>query len=93
MTTKVRLQQNQKCVRYYQMSRNPVNTIPIENFLQKAKVATKTQQRELKLDSKEFKDLSDSIAMLMTRLVELQDKRLQQPEDVSVDIKMDGGNF
>ena len=93
MTTKGRLQQNQKCVRYYQMSRNPVNTIPIENFLQKAKVATKTQQRELKLDSKEFKDLSDSIAMLMTRLVELQDKRLQQPEDVSVDIKMDGGNF
>jgi hypothetical protein len=29
----------------------------------------------------------------MTRLVELQDKRLQQPQDVSVDIKMDGGNF
>ena len=75
------------------MSQNPVNTIPIENFLQKAKVATKTQQRELKLDSKEYKDLSDSIAMLMTRLVELQDKRLQQPQDVSVDIKMDGGNF
>lgn len=93
MTTKGRLQQNQKCVRYYQMSRNPVNTIPIENFLQKAKVATKTQQRELKLDSKEYKDLSDSIAILMTRLVELQDKRLQQPQDVSVDIKMDGGNF
>ena len=93
MITKDRLQQNQKCVRYYQMSRNPVNTIPIENFLQKAKIATKTQQRELKLDSKEYKDLSDSIAILMTRLVELQDKRLQQPQDVSVDIKMDGGNF
>lgn len=93
MITKARLQQNQKCVRYYQMSRNPVNTIPIENFLQKAKIATKTQQRELKLDSKEYKDLSDSIAILMTRLVELQDKRLQQPQDVSVDIKMDGGNF
>jgi hypothetical protein len=61
--------------------------------LQKAKIATKTQQRELKLDSKEYKDLSDSIAILMTRLVELQDKRLQQPQDVSVDIKMDGGNF
>lgn len=93
MITKARLQQNQKCVRYYQMSRNPVNTIPIENFLQKARIATKTQQRELKLDSKEYKDLSDSIAILMTRLVELQDKRLQQPQDVSVDIKMDGGNF
>lgn len=75
------------------MSRNPVNTIPIENFLQSAKIATKTQQRELKLDSKQYKDLADSIAMLMTRLVELQDQRLQQPQDVSVDVQMDGGNF
>ena len=75
------------------MSRNPVNTIPIENFLQKAKVASKTQQRELKLDSKEYKDLADSIAVLMKRLVELQDKRLQQPQEVNVDVQMDGGNF
>ena len=75
------------------MSRNPVNTIPIENFLQKAKVASKTQQRELKLDSKEYKDHADSIAVLMTRLVELQDKRLQQPQEVNVDVQMDGGNF
>ena len=75
------------------MSRNPVNTIPIENFLQKAKVASKTPQRELKLDSKEYKDLADSIAVLMTRLVELQDKRLQQPQEVNVDVQMDGGNF
>ena len=75
------------------MSRNPVNTLPIENFLQKSKVATKTQQRELKLDSKEHKDLADSIAMLLARLVELQDTRLQQPQEVNVDVQMDGGNF
>ena len=75
------------------MSRNPVNTLPIENFLQKSKVATKTQQRELKLDSKEHKDLADSISMVLARLVELQDKRLQQPQEVNVDVQMDGGNF
>jgi hypothetical protein len=75
------------------MSRNPVNTLPIENFLQKSKVATKTQQRELKLDSKEYKDLADSLAMLLARLVELQDTRLQQPQEVNVDVQMDGGNF
>jgi len=75
------------------MSRSPVNTIPVENFLQAVKVATKTQQREIKLDSKQYKDLADSISILMARLVELQDKRLQQPQDVNVDVQMDGGNF
>ena len=75
------------------MSRNPINTLPIENFLQKSKVATKTQQRELKLDSKEHKDLADSISMVLARLVELQDTRLQQPQEVNVDVQMDGGNF
>ena len=75
------------------MSRNPVNTIPIENFLQAAKVAGKTQQRELKLDAKQYKDLADSISMLLARLVELQDTRLQQPQEVNVDVQMDGGNF
>ena len=75
------------------MSRNPVNTLPIENFLQKSKVATKTQQRELKLDSKEYKDLADSLAMLLARLVELQDTRLQKPQEQNVSVEMDGGNF
>ena len=75
------------------MSRNPVNTIPIENFLQAAKIAGKTQQRELKLDAKQYKDLADSISIVLARLVELQDTRLQQPQEVSVDVQMDGGNF
>ena len=75
------------------MSRNPVNILPVENFLQKARIAGKTQQRELKLDAKEYKDLADSIAVLLARLVELQDKRLQQPQEVNVDVQMDGGNF
>ena len=75
------------------MSRNPINTVPIENFLQDAKIAGKTQQRELKLDAKQYKDLADSISMVLARLVELQDTRLQQPQDVNVDVQMDGGNF
>lgn len=75
------------------MSRNPLNTIPIENFLQSAKIAGKTQQRELKLDAKQYKDLADSLSMVLARLVELQDTRLQQPQEVNVDVQMDGGNF
>ena len=75
------------------MSRNPLNTIAIENFLQAAKVAGKTNQREIKLDAKQYNDLADSIAMLLARLVELQDTRLQQPQEQNVSVEMDGGNF
>ena len=93
MVIKGLLKQKWKCVRYYQMSRNPINTVAVENFLQKAKVASKTQQRELKLDAKEYRDLSDSLAMLMARLVELQDKKLANPPQENVNVEMDGGNF
>jgi len=75
------------------MSRNPINTIAIENFLQAAKVASKTQQRELKLDAKQYKDLADSISMVLARLVELQDKGLVNPPQENINIEMDGGNF
>lgn len=75
------------------MSRNPVNTLPIEQFLQAAKVAGKTQQRELKLDARQYKDLADSLSMVLARLVELQDTKLSNPQQENVNIEMDGGNF
>jgi hypothetical protein len=75
------------------MSRNPLNTIAIENFLQAAKVAGKTNQRELKLDAKQYKDLADSIGIVLARLVELQDNALANPTEEVINIQMDGGNF
>lgn len=73
------------------MSRNPLNTVAIENFLEAVKIATKTQQRELKLDAKQYRDLADSISMVLARLVELQDSKPVQEE--SITISMDGGNL
>jgi len=75
------------------MSRSPLNTIAIENFLQAAKVASKTNQREMRLDAKQYKDLADSLGLVLARLVELQDTRLQQPQEANISIEMDGGNF
>jgi len=75
------------------MSRKPLNLIPVENFLQNAKVASKTNAREIKLDQKAYKDLADCIAMLTTRLVELQDQAMSKPQEVSVNVEMDGGDF
>mgnify|MGYP000117670244 CR=1 FL=1 len=76
------------------MSRNNLNTVAIENFLQSAKVAGKTQQKALSLTQKEYKDLADSIAMVMTRLVELQDIELTKPkQEEAITIEMDGGKL
>jgi hypothetical protein len=73
------------------MSRKPLNTIAIEQFLESSKIATKTQQKELRLTSDQYKALADSIAMVLARLVELQDA--QQPAEEVINVQMDGGNF
>ena len=73
------------------MSRNPLNTIAIENFLQSVKVAQRTQAKEVKLDSKQYRDLADSISMVLARLVELKDS--QQTADPDITIEMDGGKL
>jgi len=73
------------------MSRNPLNTVAIENFLDAVKIATKTQQREVKLDARQYRDLADSISMVLARLVELQDSKPTQEEAITVN--MDGGKL
>lgn len=67
-----------------------LNTLPIEDFLEKSKIAKKSNQKSLTLTTKEYTDLSDSLAMVMTRLTGLLD---QSVADNTVEIKMDGGGF
>lgn len=73
------------------MSRKNLNTLAIEDFLQNVKIASKKQTRELKLDQKQYKDLADSISMVLARLVELQDSKPTEQEAIS--IQMDGGKL
>jgi hypothetical protein len=73
------------------MSRKPLNTVAIEQFLDSVRIATKTQQKELMLSKDTFKALADSIAMVLARLVELQDAQPKQEE--AIDVQMDGGSF
>lgn len=73
----------------------PLNTLPIENFLEKARVAIKSNQRHLTLDIKEVQSLNDALAVAMTRLAGELDQQLNslQSQPASVSIKMDGGGF
>jgi urease gamma subunit len=75
-----------------------INTLPIEMYLEKARIANKSGQKTLVLDIKDAVALSDSLAVVMTRLTgqleELiaQSQRVQPQEDV-VQVSMDGGGF
>jgi hypothetical protein len=70
----------------------PLNTLPIEQFLEKSRIASKTNQKYLNLDIKEVQNLADCLALVMTRLAGNLDQNNQnQPENIS--IKIDGGGF
>lgn len=72
-----------------------LNTLPIENFLEKARILTKTNAKYLNLELKEVQSLADCLSVVMTRLAGELDEKLQntanQPTVISV--KMDGGGF
>lgn len=67
-----------------------LNTLPIEDFLEKSRVALKTGQKNLTLSIKEVTDLQHSLSILLTRLV---DKNKEPSTQESIKIKMDGGKF
>ena len=72
-----------------------INTIPIEQFLEKERIASKSNQKNLILDIKEAQNLANSLAILMTRLVGDLDTRIQEMQNqlISTSINMDGGGF
>jgi hypothetical protein len=71
-----------------------INTLPIENYLEKARIASKTGQKTVVLDIKEATALSDSLAVVMTRLVGKLEDFMQQPQQEEVvQVSMDGGRL
>lgn len=70
-----------------------LNTLPIEDFLDKARVAIKGNQKNLTLTIKEVADLQNSLSIVMTRLSGEMDQMLANTQPNNVEIKMDGGKF
>lgn len=75
-----------------------INTLPIELYLEKARIANKSGQKTLVLDIKEAIALSDSLAVVMTRLTgQLEELIAQaqktQPQEEVIQVSMDGGGF
>ena len=75
-----------------------INTLPIELYLEKARIANKSGQKTLVLDIKEAVALSDSLAVVMTRLTgQLEDliakSQRTQPQEEVIQVSMVGGGF
>lgn len=69
-----------------------LNTLPIEDFLDKARIAIKSNQKSLTLSIKEITDLQNSLSIVMTRLTGDMEQIIAtaQPD---LEIKVDGGKF
>jgi hypothetical protein len=72
-----------------------LNTLPIEQFLEKSRIASKSNQKNLIIDIKEAQALSDCLAVVMTRLVSDLDAQLQAVQNQAsvISINVDGGGF
>lgn len=71
-----------------------LNTLPIEMFLEKARIARKSGQKSLNLSIDEVNMLEESLAVVMTRLSGDLDAivfNLQKQETITV--SMDGGSL
>ena len=72
----------------------PLNTLPIENFLEKARIARKSNQKSIILTIDEIKLLEDSLSVVMTRLAgELDQIAMSIQNQGPIEIKLDGGTF
>ncbi len=71
-----------------------LNTLPIEDFLEKSKIAIRTNQKSLTLTIKEVADLQHSLGVIMTRLLGKTEQYLENSKlPDKIEIKMDGGKF
>lgn len=71
-----------------------LNVLPIEDFLDKARIAIKGNQKSVTLTIKEVTDLQNSLAVVMTRLTGIVDQTSDSNNNNSpISIKVDGGNF
>jgi hypothetical protein len=78
------------------MQNDPINTAPIEQFIQQVKGAENSKAREVKLDINQAKNLAFTLGIVMTRLSgnleELITSNARGDNEV-IEVKMDQGNW
>ena len=77
------------------MQNDKINTNAIRTFINQVKGADLANQREIRMDLASAKNLSHTLALVMTRLAGNYESLLQsvQKSEPEVQVKMDGGNW
>ena len=71
-----------------------LNTLPIEDYLEKTRIAIKSNQKSVTLTIKEATDLQNSLSIVMTRLAgNFEQKMAENQFPDKIEIKVDGGKF
>lgn len=71
-----------------------LNTLPIEEFLDRARVAIKSKHTSVVFSIKEVTDLQNSLAVVMTRLANDTGSIALPPSTTdTIEIRMNGGSF
>ena len=74
---------------------NPLNTIPIQQFLQQVKTADASKQREVRLTIDQAKNLAFTMGIVMSRLqgdLELLVAGSKGSNEEVIEVKLDGGS-
>lgn len=69
-----------------------LNTLPIESFLEKTRIAIRSNQKTVSLTIQEATELQNSLSVVMTRLTGEMDQIVANTQG-SLDLDMDGGAF
>jgi len=75
---------------------NPINTLPLTQFIQQVKSAELSQQKEIKIDIKTAKTLAFCLAEISLKLLQDYESllvHLTKENNTQVSIEMDGGGF
>ncbi len=79
------------------MLSNPINTVPLQQFIQQVKMADMNQQKEVKLDIRTAKQLALTIGEITSKLTQDYENLLHalknSNDNATVEIQFDGGGF
>ena len=74
----------------------PLNTLPIQQFLQQVKSAENSRAKDLKLDMNSAKNLAFTLGIVMARLNGDLEKFVKENSNKSsdevIEVQLDGGN-
>jgi hypothetical protein len=70
-----------------------LNTLPIEDFLDRVRIAIKSNQKNITMSIKDATDLQNSLSVVMTRLSGQLDETATINANTVLSVNMDGGKF